>query len=62
LRTVDLVQVKGKIKPVNVFAVVSDGGGQTVSSVWLARYEEGVRLYRQQAFAEAARAASPGTI
>lgn len=55
LRTVDLVQVKGKTKPVDVFTVMGDGAGQTVSMpVWLARYEEGVRLYRQRKFYDAA--------
>ena len=54
LRTVDYVQVKGKTKPVDVFTVMGDGAGQTVSlPLWLARYEEGVRLYRARAFAEA---------
>lgn len=55
LRTVDFVQVKGKTKPVDVFTVMGDGAGQTVSMpVWLARYEEGVRLYRQRKFYDAA--------
>jgi adenylate cyclase len=55
LRTVDFVQVKGKTKPVDVFTVVGDGAAQTVSMpVWLARYEDGVRLYREQKFSEAA--------
>ena len=54
LRTVDCVQVKGKTKPVDVFTVCGEGGPETASRpVWLARYEDGVRLYRQRAFAEA---------
>jgi adenylate cyclase len=53
LRTVDSVQVKGKTKPVDVFTVIGDGAAQTVSTpLWLARYEEGVRLYRERKFAE----------
>ena len=57
LRTVDYVQVKGKTRPVDVFTVMGDGAAQTVSMpVWLARYEEGVRLYRKRAFGEAAAA------
>ncbi|MEY2466867.1 MAG: adenylate cyclase, partial [Verrucomicrobiota bacterium] len=53
LRTVDSVQVKGKTKPVDVFTVIGDGAAQTVSMpLWLARYEEGVRLYRERKFAE----------
>jgi adenylate cyclase len=55
LRTVDYVQVKGKTKPVDVFTVMGDGAAQTVSMpVWLARYEDGVRLYRERKFSEAA--------
>ena len=55
LRTVDYVQVKGKTKPVDVFTVMGDGAAQTVSMpVWLARYEDGVKLYRERKFSEAA--------
>ena len=55
LRTVASVQPKGKTKAANVYTVMGDGAGQTVSMpVWLARYEEGVRLYRQRKFEEAA--------
>ena len=55
LRLVDCVQVKGKTKPVDVFTVMGEGAGQTVSlPLWLARYEEGVRRYRQREFASAA--------
>jgi adenylate cyclase len=51
LRTVDFVQVKGKTKPVDVFAVI----GEKISTpTWLARYEDGVRLYRERKFSEAA--------
>ena len=54
LRTVDYVQVQGKTKPVDVLTVMGDGAAQTVSlPLWLARYEEGVRLYRARSFAEA---------
>jgi adenylate cyclase len=50
------VQVKGKTKPVDVFTVMGDGAGQTVTlPLWLARYEEGVQLYRQKRFADAAK-------
>jgi adenylate cyclase len=55
LRTVALIQVKGKTKAVDVFTVMGDGAAQTVSMpVWLARYEDGVRLYRERKFSEAA--------
>jgi adenylate cyclase len=57
LRTVDYVQVKGKTKPVAVFTVMGERAAQTDSlPVWLARYEEGIRLYRRRAFAGAAAA------
>ena len=56
LRLVDCVQVKGKTKPVDVFTVMGEGAGQTVSlPLWLARYEEGVCRYRQREFAGAAK-------
>jgi len=56
LRLVDCVQVKGKTKPVDVFTVMGEGAGQTVSlPLWLARYEEGVRRYREREFAAAAK-------
>ncbi len=56
LRLVDSVQVKGKTKPVDVFTVLGDGASQTVSlPFWLARYEEGVRLYRSRKFTDAAK-------
>lgn len=56
LRLVDCVQVKGKTRPVDVFTVMGEGAGQTVSlPLWLARYEEGVRLYREREFAAAAK-------
>jgi adenylate cyclase len=55
LRLVDSVQVKGKTKPVDVYTVLGDGAGQTVSlPLWLARYEEGVRQYRCRNFSMAA--------
>lgn len=55
LRTVASVQPKGKTKAANVYTVAGNGAAQTVSMpIWLARYEEGVRLYRQRKFSEAA--------
>jgi adenylate cyclase len=55
LRTVASVQVKGKTKAVDIFTVMGDGAAQTVSMpVWLARYEDGVKLYRAREFAKAA--------
>jgi adenylate cyclase len=53
---VDGIQVKGKTKPVDVFTVMGEGAGQTVSlPLWLARYEEGVVLYRKKEFTAAAK-------
>ncbi len=53
LRTVGLIQVKGKTKPVDVFTVLSDRQSAP-EPAWLVPYEEGVKLYRRRAFAEAA--------
>jgi adenylate cyclase len=51
-RTVDLLTVKGKSKPVEVFGLLSD---RTVAPpAWLARYHEGIQLYRARKFSEAA--------
>jgi adenylate cyclase len=50
-RTVDLLTVKGKTKPVEVFAPLSD---LTVPAPgWLRIYHEAVTLYRQRKFKEA---------
>jgi adenylate cyclase len=54
VRTVDLLQVKGKTKPVEVFTVLGERAAETVEPAWLAPYERGVALYRKRAFAEAA--------
>jgi adenylate cyclase len=52
-RTVDLLTVKGKTKPVEVFGLLSD---RTVPPpVWLAVYHDAVKLYRARKFAEAAK-------
>ena len=53
LRTVDLVQVKGKTKPVQVFTVLGERRPGEPDPTWLQRYEEGMRLYRERAFTEA---------
>ena len=50
-RTVDLLTVKGKTKPVEVFGLLSD---RTVPPPgWLATYHEAVSLYRQRKFRDA---------
>jgi adenylate cyclase len=56
LRLVARLEVKGKTEGVDVFTVMGEGAGQTVSlPLWLARYEEGVQLYRQKEFTAAAK-------
>ena len=58
LRTVDLLQVKGKTRPVEVFTVMGERTGppDPKAEAWLETYENGIRLYRQRSFAEAAQA------
>jgi adenylate cyclase len=55
LRSVDLVQVKGKTEPVEVFALV---GARTDDvdlelAKWLKAYEEGIEKFRGRGFTEA---------
>jgi len=52
LRTVDLLQLKGKSAPIEVFTVLGERAG-TPDPEWLVVYETGVRLYRQRDFSEA---------
>ncbi len=56
LRSVDLLQVKGKTKPVEVFTVLGErtGAVNAKEEAWLNTFEEGIRLYRRRGFAEAA--------
>ncbi len=50
-RTVDLLTVKGKTKPVEVFAILSDRSQPPPA--WLAKYQEAIKLYRGRKFSEA---------
>jgi adenylate cyclase len=50
-RSVDLVRVKGKTKPVEVFAVL--GPREMTPPAGLHQFEEGMRRYRQGRFGEA---------
>jgi len=50
-RTVDLMTVKGKTKPVEVFALLSDR--TQPAPHWLSIYHEAVALYRKRKFKEA---------
>ncbi|MEQ1843222.1 MAG: adenylate/guanylate cyclase domain-containing protein [Verrucomicrobiales bacterium] len=54
LRSVDLVQVKGKMQPVAVFTIPRESGEGRVVPSWLPLYEEGIQLYRQREFQKAA--------
>jgi adenylate cyclase len=51
-RPVDLLTVKGKSKPVEVFALLNDRS--LPPPAWLAKYNDAVKLYRSRKFAEAA--------
>jgi len=50
-RTVGLITVKGKTKPVEVFTLLSDRSVPPPD--WLAPYQDAVKLYRQRQFTEA---------
>jgi adenylate cyclase len=50
-RTVDLLTVKGKTKPVEVFGLLSDRS--LPPPAWLAVYHDAVKLYRARKFSEA---------
>lgn len=52
LKTVDLLQVKGKTKPVEVFTVLGAKEKDVPAPAWLGAYEEGVVCYRARAFVE----------
>jgi adenylate cyclase len=56
LRTVDLIQVKGKTRPVDTFTTLGEYHGPESLPSWLAAYENGVLLYRRRSFSEAAQA------
>jgi adenylate cyclase len=51
-RTVDLLTVKGKTKPVEAFAVLSDNS--LPPPAWLETYQVAVKMYRRREFKEAA--------
>ena len=53
LRSVDLIVVKGKTKPVEVFTVIDKRNASTVEPPWLCMHEEAVRLFRAGDFAAA---------
>jgi adenylate cyclase len=51
-RPVDAIAFKGKTKPIEVFALLSDRS--LPPPAWLAKYHEAIKLYRGRKFAEAA--------
>ncbi|HEX3890422.1 MAG TPA: adenylate/guanylate cyclase domain-containing protein [Verrucomicrobiae bacterium] len=51
-RTVDLLTVKGKTKPIEVFTLFGDRSQP--APAWLEKYQGAVKLYRSRKFAEAA--------
>jgi len=53
IRSLDLIVVKGKTKPVEVFTVIAERKNGSVPPPWLARHEEAMRAYRTGRFAEA---------
>lgn len=54
LQTVDLIQVKGKTKPVEIFTVLAPLSKENPEPpTWLATYEEGVKDYRAMRFRDA---------
>src|SRR5437868_6492703 len=54
VRSVDLLQLRGKTKPIEVFTVLTERNGSSSDPEWLVAYEEGMRLYRARDFATAA--------
>ena len=56
LRSLDLILVKGKTKPVEIFAVLDERGPGVAEPAWLPRHEEAVKLYRAGGFLAAAAA------
>ena len=56
LRSLDLILVKGKTKPVKIFSVIDERRPGVTDPPWLARHEEALKLYRAGDFpaAEAA--------
>jgi adenylate cyclase len=55
LRSLDLIILKGKSKPVKVFTVIDRRNGTAVEPVWLPTHEEAMRLYRAGKFEDAER-------
>jgi len=54
VRRLDIVRVKGRAAPVEIFTVPLDAEGRAITPAWLQRHEEGWGHYRARAFREAA--------
>ncbi len=52
LRTVDLLRVKGRARPVEVFTVLAEREAGVEPPEWLRLYEEAIAQYRRREFAE----------
>jgi adenylate cyclase len=55
LRSLDLIIVKGKTKPVEIFTVLKEREAGVADPPWLVTHEEAVRRYRAGDFVEAER-------
>ena len=53
LRSLDFIVVKGKTKPVEIFAVLDERSPAITDPAWLLRHEEAVKLYRKGDFTAA---------
>lgn len=53
VRSLDLIVVKGKTKPVEIFTVLDEREGEHPEPLWLEAHEEAMRLYRTGDFAGA---------
>jgi adenylate cyclase len=53
LRSLDLIIVKGKTRPVEIFTVLQERGEAVSEPVWLAKHEEAMTLYRAGSFTAA---------
>ncbi|MFM8720729.1 MAG: adenylate/guanylate cyclase domain-containing protein, partial [Chthoniobacterales bacterium] len=54
LRRLDIVRVKGRAAPVEIFTVPLDAEARAIAPAWLPRHEEGWGHYRARRFREAA--------